>query len=88
MLTLFLFINCSVQGCGYGCQLHHVVYCLILAYATERTLILQSTGWKYKRSGWEQVFLPISETCTSPDGETKDAWPGRCYIYCFICFFI
>lgn len=28
------------KGCGYGCQLHHVVYCLIMAYATERTMVI------------------------------------------------
>ncbi|XP_077299866.1 alpha-(1,6)-fucosyltransferase 8 [Arctopsyche grandis] len=67
------------KGCGYGCQLHHVVYCLILAYATERTLILRSAGWRYHRAGWEQIFLPISETCTSLEGDTKDAWPGKWY---------
>jgi len=29
------------KGCGYGCQLHHAVYCFIVAYGTERTLILK-----------------------------------------------
>ena len=27
--------------CGYGCQVHHAIYCFILAYATERTLIIE-----------------------------------------------
>ncbi|KAH3822153.1 hypothetical protein DPMN_123924 [Dreissena polymorpha] len=36
-------IICSPgKACGYGCRLHHVTYCLIMAYATQRTLILQS----------------------------------------------
>ena len=30
------------KGCGYGCQLHHAVYCFIVAYGTERTLILKN----------------------------------------------
>ena len=30
--------------CGFGCQVHHAMYCFIVAYASERTLILQSEG--------------------------------------------
>uniref|UniRef100_T1HHA0 GT23 domain-containing protein n=1 Tax=Rhodnius prolixus TaxID=13249 RepID=T1HHA0_RHOPR len=63
------------KGCGYGCQLHHAVYCLIVAYGTQRTLILQSKGWKYNRKGWEQVFKPVSETCTTVT-EPVHKWPG------------
>ncbi|XP_055612862.1 alpha-(1,6)-fucosyltransferase [Uranotaenia lowii] len=64
------------KGCGYGCQLHHVVYCFIMAYATERTLILKSKGWRYHKAGWEEVFQPISDTCSSADGATHASWPG------------
>lgn len=39
-----------------------------MAYATERTLILKSAGWRYHRAGWEEVFQPLSETCTTADG--------------------
>uniref|UniRef100_A0A1L8E233 Alpha-(1,6)-fucosyltransferase n=1 Tax=Nyssomyia neivai TaxID=330878 RepID=A0A1L8E233_9DIPT len=65
------------KGCGYGCQLHHVVYCFIMAYATERTLILKSKGWRYHKAGWEDIFLPISETCLDSDGKTHANWPGK-----------
>lgn len=64
------------KGCGFGCQLHHVVYCFIVAYATERTMILNSHGWRYNRLGWEKVFLPVSNTCLSETGETRRKWPG------------
>ncbi|XP_052239638.1 alpha-(1,6)-fucosyltransferase-like isoform X2 [Dreissena polymorpha] len=37
-----------------------------MAYATQRTLILQSEGWRYSSKGWESVFLPLSKTCRSP----------------------
>ena len=30
--------------CGFGCQVHHAMYCFMVAYASERTLILQSQG--------------------------------------------
>ena len=66
------------KQCGYGCQLHHVTYCMIMAYATERTLILESEGWRYAQKGWETLFLPLSRTCTTLEGETnKVPWGGR-----------
>ncbi len=52
------------KACGFGCQIHHVSYCFILAYASQRTLILDSTNWKYSPKGWNVVFKPISNTCT------------------------
>ncbi|XP_059614550.1 alpha-(1,6)-fucosyltransferase [Phlebotomus argentipes] len=65
------------KGCGYGCQLHHVVYCFIMAYATERTLILKSKGWRYHKAGWEEIFQPVSETCVDVNGKTHANWPGK-----------
>lgn len=64
------------KGCGYGCQLHHVVYCFIMAYATERTMILKSKGWRYHKAGWEEVFEPVSDTCVDAVGENHSSWPG------------
>lgn len=64
------------KGCGYGCQLHHIVYCFIMAYATERTLILQSKGWRYHKGGWEEIFKPVSETCLDSEGVSQGAWPA------------
>lgn len=64
------------KGCGYGCQIHHVVYCFIVAYGTKRTLILKSRGWRYNKAGWEDVFQPISNSCTDPSGYTHSHWPG------------
>ncbi|CAG7819763.1 unnamed protein product [Allacma fusca] len=52
------------KPCGFGCQIHHVGYCLIHAYATGRTLILETEFWKYDSAGWNHVFLPVSDTCT------------------------
>ncbi|XP_071509730.1 alpha-(1,6)-fucosyltransferase-like [Diadema antillarum] len=66
------------KGCGYGCQVHHVAYCMIVAYATERTLVLESKGWRYAREGWERFFLPLSETCLDRKGGNSGRWgaPG------------
>lgn len=78
-LSVFLIlISCSfLQGCGYGCQLHHVVYCFIVAYATERTLILKSRGWRYHKGGWEEVFRPVSDSCHDAGTATAYNWPGK-----------
>ncbi len=52
---------CQVgKTCGFGCQIHHVTYCFILAYASERTLVLDSKAWSYSSQGWDSVFLPVT----------------------------
>lgn len=66
----------SFKGCGYGCQLHHVVYCFMVAYGTKRTLILKSKGWRYHKPGWEDIFQPLSQNCLDPSGESTSNWPG------------
>ena len=43
--------------------------CTLPLPATTRTLILQSKGWQYNKKGFEEVFLPLSETCSDPSGE-------------------
>ena len=66
-------IVCHLEKtCGFGCQMHHVVYCFIMAYATERTLVLDSSSslnWRYSAEGWSAVFLPLSDTCVEASGE-------------------
>ncbi|XP_013386985.1 alpha-(1,6)-fucosyltransferase-like [Lingula anatina] len=70
---------CNVnKGCGFGCQIHHVAYCFILAYATERTMILQSSGWRYSSGGWEKVFMPVSDSCRNAAAKSSRGW-GRKY---------
>lgn len=48
-----------------------------MAYATERTLILKSKGWRYHKAGWEEVFKPLSDTCTTADGSSHASWSGQ-----------
>jgi len=71
------------KGCGFGCQLHHVVYCLNAALATNRTMILETKMWRYApkvqlaklnlgiKSGWNLVFEPLSESCLSSEGANR-----------------
>jgi hypothetical protein len=56
------------KPCGFGCQIHHVAYCFIFAYATERMLVLDSSGWRYSGK-WEAVFQPLgTSNCREPSG--------------------
>lgn len=48
-----------------------------MAYATERTLILKSKGWRYHKAGWEEVFKPLSDTCLSSEGSSHASWSGH-----------
>lgn len=68
---------CSLnKGCGFGCQIHHITYCFLVAYGTERTLIIKSKGWRYHNDGWESVFKPLSDTCVATNGASHANWPG------------
>ncbi|KAF5294266.1 hypothetical protein FQR65_LT10852 [Abscondita terminalis] len=62
--------------CGFGCQIHHLICCMALAYGTQRTLILKSVEWQYHEDGWEGVFKPLSNVCTEVDETTAVTWPG------------
>jgi len=68
---------CNInKGCGFGCQLHHVAYCFVVAYGANRTLIISSRSWRYSpNGGWEKYFRPVSETCVDRGG-TSRPWSG------------
>ncbi|CAD5231389.1 unnamed protein product [Bursaphelenchus xylophilus] len=67
------------KGCGFGCQLHHVSYCLTVAAASNRTMVLQQDGegWRYSKHGWTAVFEDVSG-CRYGDAVQKsekvEAW--------------
>ena len=48
--------------------MHHMLFCAMYAYGLQRTLILESSNWRYNKAGWDAVFLPVSETCTKTKG--------------------
>lgn len=56
------------KPCGFGCQMHHVAYCFIFAYATERMLILDASNWRYA-SKWETAFEPLVGSSDCIQGE-------------------
>ena len=49
--------------CGFACLIHQVVFCFIMSYATERTVVIDAAGWLYTSEGWENAFLPVTK-CT------------------------
>ncbi|KAK5977954.1 hypothetical protein GCK32_017401 [Trichostrongylus colubriformis] len=43
------YIICDMRhGCGFGCQVHHLAYCLLVAFASRRTLVLGDNGTHWK----------------------------------------
>lgn len=75
-------VKCQLNMfCGFGSRIHLVVKCLQFAYVTERTLILDPKYRVYGRleNGhlWQDIFLPLSNTCLSSDGATSGKWSGN-----------
>ena len=64
------------KACGLGCQIHHVMYCFITAYATNRVLVIESKDWRYNSKGYEAYFRPISTTC-APKYSKTIGWGGK-----------
>ncbi|CAG5127665.1 unnamed protein product [Candidula unifasciata] len=69
---------CSLtKSCGFACQMHHIVHCMISAYALGRTLVLKSDWSMYGAQSFETVFEPISRTClVTPFKENITDWPA------------
>lgn len=67
------------KGCGFGCQMHHILYCLQAAFYTKRVLILDSYGWQYNTNGIEAYFKPLSDKCTKYVGNPVN-WNGKSFV--------
>ncbi|CAF1313430.1 unnamed protein product, partial [Didymodactylos carnosus] len=62
------------KGCGYGCQIHHVMHCFHIAYALGRPLILTSKKWQYNSAGFDTTFKPLSDKCTTQMTDGIVSW--------------
>ncbi len=62
--------------CGFSCNADHLLCCLVLAYGTDRTLVLQPKNYIYYEGGFEQVFQPFSRTCVDDSLANVPQWPG------------
>ncbi|CDW52701.1 alpha (1,6) fucosyltransferase [Trichuris trichiura] len=73
---------CSLdKPCGFACQVHHVTYCLQVAYYTNRTMVLNDNSWSYSSHGWTSVFQPVSNSCRyNYDEETPRVGKCNCRI--------
>jgi hypothetical protein len=61
--------------CGLGCQMHHLTYCLITAYASNRTLLVKPSKWKYTNDGYQVYFKEIANPkCLISDFNITDTW--------------
>lgn len=69
------------KACGYGCQIHHVMFCFIVSYFSDRTMILNSDGWRYNTQGYKAYFLSVSDTCEDTDGEHLVDWNSKFFVF-------
>lgn len=53
------------KDCGFACEMHHLIYCFIVAFYSNRTLMVDSSAWRYNTKGLQQYFLPYSDSCTT-----------------------
>ncbi|GMT10728.1 hypothetical protein PFISCL1PPCAC_2025 [Pristionchus fissidentatus] len=61
------------KQCGFGCQLHHVAYCFVVAFGEGRMLVMEGDGkeWRYSRSGWQSTFVPVT-SCSVKEAVGSD----------------
>ncbi|KAF7232027.1 Alpha 1 6 fucosyltransferase H [Paragonimus skrjabini miyazakii] len=62
------------RPCAFGCNVHHLAYCLQLAYASGRTLVFSGTKTAYD-TWWATNFLPLSKTCNDMDFSDSGSIP-------------
>ncbi|XP_063591496.1 alpha-(1,6)-fucosyltransferase-like [Penaeus indicus] len=68
-------IPVAIKARGTGSQLHHISYCFLAAYGTQRTLIIKRKETKSMVIDMDPYFLPLSESCTQTT-QTIAKWPG------------
>ncbi|KAI0987417.1 hypothetical protein GJ496_009963 [Pomphorhynchus laevis] len=59
-------VGCKINiTCGFGCQMHHVLYCATFAYNTQRRLILDTNKWSYgNKEAFSQIFKDLPKPAT------------------------
>ncbi|ESN89823.1 hypothetical protein HELRODRAFT_194786 [Helobdella robusta] len=65
------------KGCGFGCQVHHVVYCMIMSMGSNRTFVLNAKSWRYLNDGWGKFFIPPSTACDAVNYGEPPFWKGE-----------
>ncbi|CAG5127662.1 unnamed protein product, partial [Candidula unifasciata] len=62
--------------CGFACQIHHCLHCVISAYALGRSLVLKSRSSLYASESFDSVFEPMSSSCLAAQFNSTTKWPG------------
>ncbi|EDV19793.1 uncharacterized protein TRIADDRAFT_32887, partial [Trichoplax adhaerens] len=79
-------IICGHHRAGMGSTIHHWAYCLIYAYYTNRTMLIDTSKWSYLRNviskdgvdHFEDFFQPISKCkLTAHDAKAAVVWKSR-----------
>lgn len=54
------------KDCGFGCQIHYLTYCLMIAYGTERTMVMKQSvkNPSHSSKNFLSPLLSLSESCT------------------------
>lgn len=60
--------------CGFGCQIHHMVYCMITAFNTKRTMHLNVNKWKYNKDGYHVYFQQLNNQCPITNYNISETW--------------
>lgn len=61
------------QEYGFGCQVHQIVICLLIAYELDRTMIIDESTRTIYNVNWDEVFEPLS-SCSSTSGGLHRNW--------------
>ncbi|CAK8682849.1 unnamed protein product [Clavelina lepadiformis] len=56
---------CKFPHCGFGCQLHYIGRCLLVALGTNRLMLVKYKSVHYK--GFEKVFFPLTDACSTEE---------------------
>ncbi|XP_077971652.1 alpha-(1,6)-fucosyltransferase-like [Styela clava] len=64
-------INTEIS-CGFGCETHSLIGCIMRTLRSQRTLIYISKGWKYAKHGREYAFVPLNNCSTRSSTESYD----------------
>lgn len=59
-------VQCDLYKCGFGCEMHHLVFCQLTAYFKKRLFVLKSKGWAYNPAGYQEYFHELTN-CSNID---------------------
>ncbi|CAG5127667.1 unnamed protein product [Candidula unifasciata] len=64
------------RSCGFACQMHHCLHCVISSYALGRSLVLKSRSSLYASESFDSVFEPMSSSCLAAQFNNTTKWPA------------